>query len=116
MIIDSLGVLSNAQAITASGATNSTNSIDVGQAANYLGLTPGNRNVGPGEKVKFLFTITQAFTGSLTTCSFAIGDSADDTNFAAIVSTPAIPKATLVVGYQFELDVPIANRRYLNAI
>lgn len=116
MIIDSLGVLSTNQAISASGATNSTNSIDVGVLGNYLGAAAGQRNVGPGQKVKFVFTITEAFTGSLTTCSFSIGDSADDTNFVAIASTPLIAKATLVIGYQFELDVPNTNRRYLNAI
>jgi len=102
MIIDYLTVLSDAQAVTASAA--STNVIDTLAA----GLARH-----PGARFQFLVDTTAAATGGASNVTFSIQDSADNSSFATILSSVAIPKATLVAGYvAFEGELPY-HRRYV---
>lgn len=101
MIIDYLAVLSDAQAVTASAA--STNVIDTLAAG--LARHPG---------VRFQFLVdTAAASGGASEVAFAIEDSADNSTFAAIVSSAAIAKASLTAGaIPFEGELPY-HRRYV---
>jgi hypothetical protein len=120
MLIDNTTVLSDKQAISASGATVSASCYNFGTRVNYddaWNSHPGNPNPGSGEPVRVLFTVTTAFTGNLTTVTFSLADGTDGNTFTnLIVSTAAIAKASLVQGYQFELIVPDKSRQYLAAV
>ena len=99
-----------AQAVTSTGDTASTNIYDNGSAntaeiglANELWL-----NVAVSE------TVTSA--GSATV-AFVLQDSADASSWADVYVTAAIPKATLVAGYQALLmQPPVGTRRYLRVV
>jgi hypothetical protein len=107
MIIDKQNVLGSAQAVTVSAA--STDYIDQGAAV----------DAGVGKKLSVLFTVTEAFTsGSAATLQVALqcdSDSAFGSPKSPIM-TDAIPKATLVAGYQFSLPIPVGlDERYVRA-
>lgn len=113
MILDALGLLSNAQSVSA--AAYSTNTIDLGS------VTPARR-IGNGAPLAIVFVITTA----------AAGDSGSMTNtfdFLAVQSSNADlsshdemakcrrPGTELVAGKTFALDIPIdrPTKRYIGA-
>lgn len=97
MITDALAQLSAAQAVTASAV--STNTIDLLQA----------RDLGPGTELQVAFSVdTTATAAGAATVQFQIISSAA-ANLGTptiLVTTDAIPKATLVAGFRFALDIP----------
>lgn len=91
-----------AQALTATA--DSTNHVNLGEAGK-----------DKGEPFVLLCQVVQDFTdnsGSDLTLTVAIHDSADDSSFAAVVTSAAIGVATLVAGYKFRIAVPYALRQY----
>lgn len=102
MIIDKLLQVSDAQAVTASAA--STDVIDFGQA---------NPDVGMGGLSKMAITTkVAAAAAGAATVTFSVQDSADNSTWADVAVTAAIPKATLVAGYQHIIPMPTKLRRY----
>lgn len=97
MITDALAQLSSAQAVTASAV--STNTIDLLQA----------RDLGPGNELQVAFSVdTTATAAGAATVNFQIitSASANLSSPTILVQTDAIPKATLVAGFRFALDIP----------
>jgi Bbp16-like protein len=97
MITDAFAQLSSAQAVTATAV--STNTIDLSVA----------RDLGPGQELNVAFSVdTTATAAGAATVQFQIISSATS-NLASptiLVETDAIPKATLVAGFRFALDIP----------
>jgi hypothetical protein len=106
MIIDKYLQLSDNQAITATAA--SENVIDAGGAV---------RDLGGGEPLYAVFSVTQSFTVSTgtPTLTLAVQDSADNGTFVNVVATAPIALAELKVGKQVVLALPPGLRRYLRA-
>lgn len=94
MILDKQLTLSDAQAITATA--DSTNAINAGQAGANI-----------GNQVDLLCEVEEAFTaagaGTLTVSLVTATDEAF-TSPVTLVTTAAIPKATLVRGYQIPIS------------
>ena len=98
MILDNQTLLSNAQAITADAG--STNQIDLSPRASGL-----IRDIGPGKPIPLLVQVVEAFN-NLTSIVVSI-QTDEDSAFGSpttVASTGAIPLASLVAGYQFNLD------------
>lgn len=115
MIVDNTLVLSDSQAITATAA--STNQIDVGAAGStYLGGTVG-RDIGDSTIIPIVVEVTQAFN-NLTSLQVSL-ETDDDVAFGSPVTVatgPAVPLASLVLGYKFDwpAEIPVGTReRYL---
>lgn len=91
------------QAITASAA--STSSIKVGT------------NAGSGERLRFRMTVVDAdfhdSGGADATLTFKLQHSTTDSGYADLVSTAAIPVASLVQGYHIDLDLPDTHSAYI---
>lgn len=118
MLTDSLWNFCGAsgQAITASAA--STNYVDLGAP----GLPqPGHvitpiRDLGKGRRIPILIQVIETFA---TLTSLIVGIEVDDnssfSSVATVLATPAIPLASLVAGYQFNIDFipPKTNERYM---
>lgn len=105
MIIDSTLLFSDGQAITADAA--STNVIDLGAPgtpAGHLGALV--RDVGKGEEIPLLITVTETFN-NLTSLQILIqtDDNPSFSSATTVAETPAIALASLVAGYQ----VPFPN-------
>lgn len=108
MVLDNEVIFSDKQAITASGATASTNVLDLGQP----GVTAYNsiqlrRRLGRGP-IPLLVKIDEAFAGAMTTLTVDIqeGDASDFSGVNRVVaSSGAIAKASLVPGFQFPYKV-----------
>lgn len=97
-MIDAKGIFSDEQAVTASAK--STNSIRVGEYA------------GHGNEMYLVIAVTEDFA-SLTSLTVTLEDSADDSTFATVLSTAAIPVATLKAGYRFAIErLPFNIREY----
>ena len=109
MILDSQTLFSNAQAIVADAG--STNQIDLSPIASSVIL-----DIGPGNPVPLFIQVVESFNTltSLTVSVQVDNDSAFGTP-TTVVSTAAIPLASLVAGYKFNLDfVPrLTNERYM---
>ena len=109
MILDSQTLFSNAQAITADAG--STNQIDLSPRA--TGVT---RSIGAGNQVPIMIQVVETFN-NLT--SLAVSLQVDeDSAFGSpttVATTAAIPLASLVAGYLFNLDyIPRGtNERYV---
>lgn len=102
MIIDRNQQFSNEQAVTATAA--STDVYDSRQA---------NPNTGMDGRSALVITVDESATAAgAATVTFALQDSADNSNFADVTSTAAIGKATLVAGYQIVIPMPTKMRRY----
>ena len=98
MILDNQTLFSDRQALTATAA--STNTIDLSP------IGPGIvRDIGPGNPIPITVQVVTAFTG-LT--SLAVTLQVDDNpTFSSpknVISSGAIPLASLVAGYQFNMD------------
>lgn len=109
MILDNQTLLSNAQAITADAG--STNQIDLSPRASGL-----VRDIGPGKPIPLLVQVVEAFN-NLTSIVVSV-QTDEDSAFGSpttVASTGAIPLASLVAGYQFNLDyVPRGTKeRYM---
>jgi hypothetical protein len=108
MVLDNEVIFSDKQAITASGATASTNVLDLGAP----GVTAYNavtlrRRLGRGP-IPLLLKVDQAFAGAMTTLQVDVqeGDAADFSGTNRVVASfGAIAKASLVPGYQFPYKV-----------
>jgi len=102
MILDKELQFCENQAVTANAA--STNAIDFKSAG-----------VGRGEPVQISVVITEAFN-NLTDLTVSIQGSSDDGDtdaYADVISSPAVPLAALVDGYEFVLTVlPEKLERY----
>jgi len=110
MIIDKQNLFSDEQAITATA--NSTNVIDLG---------PANGNVHDGgEPLHILAQVLEAFTasGSATlTITLETDDNDSFSSATVLLSTAAIPKATLTAGYQLPISFLPANaERYVRLV
>lgn len=109
MILDNQTLLSNAQAITADAG--STNQIDL--SPRWTGLI---RDIGPGMAIPLFIQVVETFN-NLTNIVVSVQVD-EDSAFGSpttVVSTAAIPLASLVAGYKFNLDwVPrLTNERYM---
>jgi hypothetical protein len=106
MFIDKQNTLCTDQAVTA--AADTTDYIDLSVA----------RAIGVGTKLQLCVTCTQTCTAAgSATVQFQL-QSDDNTSFSSptvVLETDAIPKATLVAGYQFFMPIPQTfNEQYLN--
>ena len=102
MYIDKNLQVSNEQAVTVSAA--STDAIDFGQA---------NPNTGLDDHSSMAITVDEAATAAgAATVTISVQDSADNSTFNDVAVTAAIPKATLVAGYQHVIPMPTKLRRY----
>jgi hypothetical protein len=104
-IVDNNLYMSDAQAVTATAS--STKSLDMATAT---------RNVGGGQSLELVIQVatTVAASGGASNVTFSLDDSADNSSFAVVVATMAIPKATLVAGYEvLRIRLPLGLRRYI---
>ena len=103
MYIDKALQMSNAQAVTVTAP--STDVVDFGQV---------NPNSGFSDMLKVVVTTGVAATAAgAATVTVTAQDSADNSSWADIASTAAIPKASLVIGYQAVIPMPLFHRRYV---
>lgn len=86
------------QAITADAA--STNVLDLGSA----------RDIGAGDDVYFVFTVTEAFD-ALTSMNIRIQSSADNSSYVDLLISPEILLAALIIGATLVYTLP---RKQLN--
>ena len=103
MLIDSLLVLSDAQAITTTAV--STSVVDQGAAADA---------VAPGSWVEFLIDTT--FTSNGATVQFELQTATDEafTSPITLFLTGAIAVATLIAGYRVaRFHIPLGAKRFL---
>lgn len=102
MYIDKFLQVSTNQAVTVTAP--STDVIDFGQA---------NPNVGLSDRSTMAVTVNVAATAAgAATVTFVIQDSADNTTWADVSSSGAIPKTALTAGYQLAMPMPTKLRRY----
>lgn len=104
-IVDNNLYMSDAQAVTATAS--STKSLD---------LATATRNIGGGQSIELVIQVatTVAASGGASNVTFSLEDSADNSSFAVAVATVAIPKATLVAGYEaLRIRLPLGLRRYI---
>lgn len=109
MFIDALGLVSDAQAVSADAA--STNTIDLGN------VTP-KREIGTGEPMGFGFSVDVAADAANAdeTYEFQVIQSANaDLSSPDILVAQSIARGTLVAGFQFFLAIPpgFPQKRYL---
>jgi hypothetical protein len=105
MIIDKSLQVSSAQVVTASAA--STDVIDFVQA---------NPDLGMDSHSSMVFTVSEAVAAAgAATVTFSVQDSADNSAFADVAVTAAIGKASLPVGAQVVIPMPVKLRRYCRA-
>lgn len=105
MIIDAQNTFSREQAVTA--AAPSADVIDLGSARSIA--------IGGAQPLDILISCTETtVSAGATTVAFRLQESADNSTFTDLVSTPAIGKATLVAGFQTSIRIPPSqSRRYL---
>lgn len=114
MIIDGNLQFSNAQAVTATA--DSTNIVDL--------LNAGDLGAGEDLRVAIVVTTTATAAGAATLNIQLVGAAAGDSGFGSpqiIDETSPVPKASLVAGNRFELNIPriwggasvLASIRYL---
>lgn len=103
MIMDRTGLLSENQAITASAA--STNIIDLGDTGTIYGASaPAVRDVGRGDGVPLVVTVTESFD-SLTSLTVAIqtDSTAAFSSPKTVYTSPAYSLAQLATGAEYLL-------------
>jgi len=115
MYIDKQVEFSSAQRVCNAGAAEAS--------TNYYDFGVASPNVGKGEPIELLFTVTEVFAGTATTLTVTAQSSSDNAvadAYADIsgITTGAIAKALLVVGYTFTLKLPpgAAYERYLQIL
>lgn len=109
-IIDKFLQISTAQVITATAV--STDVIDAGATKNpAIG-----RDLGGGTQLFLEVTVGATFTaGGAGTLTIALQDSADNSSFADVLTTPALALAALTAGQRFYIPLPAKMRRYIRA-
>lgn len=114
MIFDNTLLFSSGQAITATAA--STNSIDFGATGTPVGGVALTRDIGAGQEIEISVLVTEAFaTLTSLTVSIETDDNSSFSSAATVYTSPAIPVATLVAGYQFKTPAHFSlgtNERY----
>ena len=98
MILDAQNLFSTAQALTATAA--STNVIDLGVARDI-----GTTGFAPAPSV-VAQVITAMLSGGSSTLTITVQGSTDNSTFDDMVSTRAIPKASLTAGALFSVKMP----------
>lgn len=82
-----------------------------------LGATPVTRDLGANEPIWLVIQVDTTFAGSSSTCIFTLlSDSTANLATSATVhwTSPTIPVATLVAGYQMAIPLPAGDyERYL---
>lgn len=102
MIMDRTGLFSDGQAITATAA--STNTIDLGATGTPYGGTALVRNVGHGNHVPLVVTVTQSFnTLTSLTISVETDDNAGFSSASTVWTSPAYTLAQLAAGAEYLL-------------
>lgn len=96
MILDKQNVFDWQAALTAT--RESTDEIDLVNARDLGFPTVGN----PSLKVRVLVT-TALISGGASTLTISFLGSTDSTTWETYVTSPAIPKASLVIGYKYDL-------------
>jgi len=98
MIYDALGLFSDSQAITATAP--STNTIDLKATGTPYGGVQLVRDIGKGECLNLSVTVNEAFNNLTSlTISVETDDNSAFSSAATVFTTPAIPLASLVLGY-----------------
>jgi len=107
MLIDQLNQFSNAQAVTSTGSTPSTNVVDLGVARDISGAAT--------EYLALLVQVVTAFTsGGSATLQVQFQTSLDNATWSNPAISDAIPVAQLVAGYKFLVnEIPGPTSRYL---
>jgi hypothetical protein len=121
MIFDRTTTFSDAQAITATGAVTSTDTIDLGATGTPFGATlPILRDIGKAGMTPCNFSVTEAFNNLTSiTVSLQTDDNTGFTSPATIATGAAVPLAQLVAGYQFAFPAELyegINERYVRAV
>lgn len=103
MYIDKQCEFSNAQRVCNAGAAEASE--------NYYDFGVANPNVAKGQPLGILFTVNEVFAGTATTLTITLQGSSDNAVADAYtdivgITTGALAKALLVVGYQFYLPLP----------
>lgn len=116
MIMDKTLLFSENQAITASAA--STNVVDLGATGTIYGAGSAIvRDIGPGERVPMVVTVTETFnTLTSLTISIQTDDNAGFSSATTVWTSPAYTLAQLAIGAKYLLpDVfPVGvNERYV---
>lgn len=118
MLIDSTGLLSEQQAITATAR--STNQLDMGAPGSVFSGRQLTRDIGAGRPVRLFLIVTQGFN-TLTSLTVSLRTDGD-TAFGSpntIWTLPTIPLASLVVGAKFALPPitgPFPVERYVELL
>lgn len=115
MIFSKQSLFSEDQAITASAA--STNYYDLGAPGTVYGhasaLAPDQ---GTGEKIPLRIQVTEAFaTATSVKVAVQVDDNTSFSSATIVLETEAIPIATLIAGYVFNIDAlpMLTNERYV---
>lgn len=121
MILDRTGLLSENQAVTVSGATPSTNVIDLGVTGTPYGASaPLRRDVGRGAMVPFYIGVTEAFNNATSlTISLQVDSTAAFSAPDTVFTTPAYPLADLTPGARHLLpdELPTGtNKRFMRLV
>lgn len=116
MIFDRTLKMSDAQAITATAV--STNIIDQGAAGTiYKGAAALLQDLGKGKRIPLLAQVVADMTAAgAATLQFQVQTSVDAafTSPVILYTSEAIPKASLVAGYQMAIDIiPRRTLRYI---
>lgn len=115
MIMDATGLFSDGQAITATAA--STNLIDLGATGTPYGGTALVRDIGFGNRVPLVCTVTQSFnTLTSLTISIETDDNAGFSSATTVWTSPAYTLAQLATGAKYLLPdnlPPGVNERYV---
>jgi hypothetical protein len=94
MLIDQQNQFSAAQAVTATGSTPSTNTVDLGVARDISGAVSG--------PLYLLCEVVTPFTsGGSATLQVQVQTSPDNATWSTVDQSDAIPAAALVQGYKF---------------
>lgn len=109
MILDNQTVFSNAQAVTATGDTPSTNSYDNG---------PANSGIGYSDLWLIIKTVAAVTSGGAATVQVVLQDSADNASFADVMTlTPALALAALTANKMLAaVRFPGVLRRYTRVV
>lgn len=116
MIMDRTALFSDAQAITAGGA--STNLIDTGARGTVFGAgSPIVRDIGPGTRVPLVVTVTESFN-NLTSMviTVQVDDNAAFSSPKTVFTSPTYTLAQLATGAEYLLPewLPVGtNERYV---
>ena len=107
MIIDSQNQFSSAQAVTSTGATASTNTVDLGVSRDIGGAVT--------DQLMLLCQVVTPFTsGGSATLQVQFQTSPDNSAWSTLAQSDAVPVASLAQGYEFlPGEVPGGTERYV---